>query len=566
MQGEKQELTVKAAERALSALRPSDRFSVVVYNETITVLSPSTPASPSEIASARAALNRIFATGYTDLGAGWLTGCAQIGDAASQGALGRCLLLTDGLANRGITAPLELERHATELRRRGVTTSTVGVGVDVDEVLLRRLSDAGGGAFYFAGSARQIPTLFAEEIGEALQVVAREAVLRIRASEEVDVSSLNEDPCTRQGDTFVVNLGSLRGGQVCTRVLALELPAGPVGSEVSVEVSVSDADGALNTTPSSVSWRRAHPQECADEAPDVEVLRDTAHLDAARARTAALNESRRGNTEGSVSVLLERARLIRSDSAGDASVIAIADQLARESEAYARPMSPMDVKLRYMKAYKFMKGPSPFATSAAEKKTVHVYGLDLSVFAAVQEAWGALSAEAAIHGIDLVLVRHSKFTPPFSATLTFDQEKAILEAFDPNETLAIAFLENAHFDNFFSHWHPDRRVALISMHDWSAMSTVPAAAMAAYEMVVHALRVLSPAYDPQEFWHVETRGCLFDFCRQKQELEIKLQAGHVCEACESKLASANIPVACVHRLVSVVQGLAHARPVYPAHV
>ena len=92
---------------------------------------------------------------------------------SSSSGVNRTLLLTDGLANIGITDPAELERHASELRQRGVATSTFGVGADFDERLLQAMADAGGGHFYFIESAAQIRDHMTSEVGESLDVVAR---------------------------------------------------------------------------------------------------------------------------------------------------------------------------------------------------------------------------------------------------------------------------------------------------------------------------------------------------------------------------------------------------------
>ena len=59
-------------------------------------------------------------------------------------------------------------------------TSTFGVGSDFDEVLLAGLADAGGGHFYFLENAEQIPELIASEVGEALEVVMRRAMVEVK--------------------------------------------------------------------------------------------------------------------------------------------------------------------------------------------------------------------------------------------------------------------------------------------------------------------------------------------------------------------------------------------------
>jgi hypothetical protein len=67
--------------------------------------------------------------GSTDLGGGWLKGLRAGGRPASAETINRSLLLTDGLANRGITDPAHLAHHAAELRALGIVTSTRGRGL-----------------------------------------------------------------------------------------------------------------------------------------------------------------------------------------------------------------------------------------------------------------------------------------------------------------------------------------------------------------------------------------------------------------------------------------------------
>ena len=55
-------------------------------------------------------------------------GCEEVAVELDPGRLGRCLLLTDGMANRGVTDHETIVRHAAGLRTDGVTTSALGPG------------------------------------------------------------------------------------------------------------------------------------------------------------------------------------------------------------------------------------------------------------------------------------------------------------------------------------------------------------------------------------------------------------------------------------------------------
>ncbi len=168
MGGDKIRLAKLAVEESLARLHDDDRFAIVVYDDVIDVVFPSTRATADARRAALARLGEIDARGSTNLGEGWLRGCEQVALALSTRA-STGLLLTDGLANVGITDRDELARHAGELRARGVSTTTFGVGEDFDEVLLQAMADAGGGHFYYIANAAAIRDHVTSEVGETLE-------------------------------------------------------------------------------------------------------------------------------------------------------------------------------------------------------------------------------------------------------------------------------------------------------------------------------------------------------------------------------------------------------------
>ena len=126
-----------------------DRFSVTVYDDAIDVVFESATATADAKQEALRRLGAIESRNMTNLGEGWLRGCEQVARFLVSDGVNRCLLLTDGLANVGITDRDGLATAAGELRQRGVSTTTFGVGTDFDEVLLQGMATAGRGNFYY---------------------------------------------------------------------------------------------------------------------------------------------------------------------------------------------------------------------------------------------------------------------------------------------------------------------------------------------------------------------------------------------------------------------------------
>ena len=156
MSGEKIALAKQTITTALGYLGERDRFSVIAFDDVVDVVVESTPASAAARKDAAERIARIDARRSTNLSEGWFRGAEQVAAHLAQEGVNRCLLMTDGLANHGVTDPDELARHAAELRARGVSVTTFGIGADFDEVLLQSLADAGGGHFYFVRDAATI--------------------------------------------------------------------------------------------------------------------------------------------------------------------------------------------------------------------------------------------------------------------------------------------------------------------------------------------------------------------------------------------------------------------------
>lgn len=336
MSGGKLDVAKAAVEEAIGRLRPDDRFSVVVYDDVVDVVIDSTFASGEARRGVVERLRALEARGSTNLGEGWLRGCEQVAIHLAERGVNRCLLLTDGLANVGITDMDQLATHAAGLRARGVSTSTFGVGDDFDERLLQELADSGGGHFYYIADAPQIRDAISSEVGETLEVVARDVQLEVTARDDIRIEPISPYKATTRGNRTALSLGDLGSEQVVEVVLRLSFPYGEVGRETGAIVALAERDrqveagGPGHVEPARLTWTYADDRSNDVQPRDAEVDRAVARQFAARARQEAVRRNRVADYEGAKRVLEATARRIGAYAADDTVLRELVGQLEAE--------------------------------------------------------------------------------------------------------------------------------------------------------------------------------------------------------------------------------------------
>jgi Ca-activated chloride channel homolog len=238
------DLVKEAVIAATHHLGNDDRVALVVFDGFVDVLHELTPADGAGKRRVARVLRGVHARGSTNLSGGWLTACQQLASDETANAaprLQRSLLLTDGLANQGITDPDELMTHASELRKRGIDTTTIGVGRHFDELLLSGMAEAGGGAFQYIADTARLQPFFEREIGEMMDMVAVGPVLRITFPDRVHGHLVNAFPVRRRGKTVTVDLRNLSSGETV---------------ELVFDVTVHDGAGEDDLAPMvELEWR-----------------------------------------------------------------------------------------------------------------------------------------------------------------------------------------------------------------------------------------------------------------------------------------------------------------------
>ncbi len=153
-----QRVAIEAAILGIQALSQFDLFSVVVFDSLSEVIFPIQRVG--EAGNIEGKLRSVPAGGGTDMFTGMQKGAQEIAK-VDRGAR-HMIVLTDGQTAGNPDACVGL---TLQLARQGVTVSTVGIGAAMNDPLLQRMAQVGGGEYYQVDGAnhRELPQIFVKE-------------------------------------------------------------------------------------------------------------------------------------------------------------------------------------------------------------------------------------------------------------------------------------------------------------------------------------------------------------------------------------------------------------------
>ncbi|CAF3477359.1 unnamed protein product [Rotaria socialis] len=225
----KLEFAKKAVMSVLHLLHDDDVVHLVTYDDAVQNIFEDARASARE--SLYSTVERIRSGGSTNLSGGIESGVDLLARYEHPGYSKRMFILSDGLANVGLTTQQEIMKLVSTYNEKGIIIDSFGVGEDFDEKIMKGISEAGHGQFFFLESAEVIVTLMTNAIQSVFDVCGTHTQLAIRGLNNATVTKI----WGHQNAALGANLGDLHVDNL--RVILCDFTASanvPDGTELDV--------------------------------------------------------------------------------------------------------------------------------------------------------------------------------------------------------------------------------------------------------------------------------------------------------------------------------------------
>ncbi|MFW5691607.1 MAG: vWA domain-containing protein [Chloroflexota bacterium] len=315
----------------LDELREDDRVAIVVYSDNSRVVLE--PTAATDRADIDRAIDTLRPEGSTNVVDGLRLGYQLARENRAEGENTRVVVLSDGVANVGITEPGGMLEQIQSAVDEGITLSTIGFGMgNFNDVLMEQLANDGNGNYYYVDNIRQARRIFSHNLTGTLQVIGYDAKVQVEFNAEVTdryrlIGYENRAIADEDFRDDTVDAGEVGAGHSVTALYELALEDGdPEGTIATVYIRYEDAE-TREVVELSRAITTAELLASIDEAPA------TFRLHAAVAEFAELMRESvwaEDGSYGAVMALLQNARTDLGDADEDLNeLIAMVEQAVR---------------------------------------------------------------------------------------------------------------------------------------------------------------------------------------------------------------------------------------------
>ena len=224
MKGQKINDARQAVLNLLPRLTAKDRFALITYSDGVQFVSSLKPVTAAHRQHLATLIAGVLAGGSTNLGAGLQAGIDTLQYGKEIGNARKLVLISDGLANKGITDAARLGAMAGIAVEKEFAVSTVGVGNDFNEQLMTAIADRGAGNCYYLENPMAFSEIFQKEFFYTRSTIASNVSILFPLGNGISLVDAAGYPITRQDGYAVFYPGDLRSGQTRQLFLTLGVP------------------------------------------------------------------------------------------------------------------------------------------------------------------------------------------------------------------------------------------------------------------------------------------------------------------------------------------------------
>ncbi|HKY29934.1 MAG TPA: VWA domain-containing protein [Pyrinomonadaceae bacterium] len=256
----------------LDKLRPEDILSIVTFDTTAQVLYSAGRIGDGH--GLRRAIDCIEPGGATNIHSGLMLGYAEAKKHFRKDSTNRVILLTDGIANQGVVDPDRIAADSSECNGQGIDLSTIGVGLDLNNDLLRTLAKSGRGLYHFISDYKDINKVFVTEVQSLISSVAKRVEVRIEYGPGLHLDRIYGYSPRYGNGTVSVGLDDMNNG--LTQVVMAKFRTQSAKNVIPVKVRLSYFDVRRKCMVEEIQEARLVPAESdsCDLLADVEVKKN----------------------------------------------------------------------------------------------------------------------------------------------------------------------------------------------------------------------------------------------------------------------------------------------------